>query len=116
MEVQRQNETYKTIASEVYIKEDGKFVRISYEDILFFENVGDYVRIRTNESSHIIHSTLKNIASKLKDSRFLKVHRSYIVNLSKIKDIQENTLVIAKTVIPISRANKPVLMSRLNFL
>ena len=116
LEQHEKNQEYKASANEVYVKEDGRFIRVSYEEILFFENVGDYVRIKTDHSSHIIHSTLKNIDSKLSNNRFLKVHRSFIVNLDKIIDIQENSLLIDKTVIPISRANKPLLMSRLNFL
>ncbi|MDG1297729.1 MAG: LytTR family transcriptional regulator DNA-binding domain-containing protein [Saprospiraceae bacterium] len=56
------------------------------------------------------------MATKLTDARFLKVHRTYIVNLDKIVDIEENTLVIGRKVIPISRANKPILMNRLNIL
>jgi len=46
----------------------------------------------------------------------MKVHRSFIINLQKIVDIEENNLVIDKKVIPISRANKPNLISRLNLL
>ena len=116
VEQHEKNQEYKANANEVYVKEDGKFVRVSYDDILFFENVGDYVRIKTDLASHIVHSTLKNIDTKLNHERFLKVHRSFIVNLDKIIDIQENSLLIDKTVIPISRANKPLLMNRLNFL
>lgn len=116
IEFHEKNQEYKANANEVYVKEEGKFVRVAYDDILFFENVGDYVRIKTAQSSHIIHSTLKNIDSKLNSQRFVKVHRSFIVNLNKIVDIQENSLVIGEVVIPISRSNKPLLMNRLNFL
>lgn len=107
---------YRTYASDIFIRQEGKYVRIELEEILFFENVGDYVRIRTVKNTFLIHSTLKNIEDKLNDPRFLKVHRSYIINLTKIKDIEENTLVIEKTVIPISRANRPVLMNRINVI
>jgi len=102
--------------SEIYIREDRKFVRLDLGDILFFENVGDYVRVKTETGSHIIHGTLSGIAGRLEDPRFLKVHRSFIVNLQKIKDIEDSSLVIEKTVIPISRAHKSVLMSRLSIL
>jgi DNA-binding LytR/AlgR family response regulator len=114
--VQEEIDDYKNKSTDLYIKIEGRFVRISYNDILFFEYVGDYVRINTTQDRFIIHSTLKNVAGKLKDARFLKVHRSFIVNLDKIKDIEESSLVIEDTVIPISRANKPILLSRLNFL
>ena len=103
-------------ANEVYLRENGKLIRVAYEDIEYFENAGDYILVKTNESKHIIHGTLKGIDAKLNHPLFLKVHRSYIVNLSKIRDIEENTLVIDKKVIPISRANKPVLLGKLNML
>jgi len=115
-EIQLQNNAYRAKAEEVYIKVDGKYIRIPFEKILYFENVGDYVKVKTEESTHIIYRTLKSIDAKLSNPQFLKVHRSYIVNLSKIKDIEESTLVIGKKVIPISRANKSTLMSKLNLL
>jgi len=110
------NNNFGQTKAEIYIREDRKFIRLDFDDILFFENAGDYVRIKTETGSHIIHGTLSGIAGKLEDPRFLKVHRSFIVNLQKIKDIEDGSLVIEKTVIPISRAHKPILMSRLNFL
>ena len=116
LEIQKQNDFYKAAAEEVYIREEGKYIRVSYDTILYFENVGDYVKVVTETGNHIIYSTLKNIAKKLNHTRFLKVHRSYIVNLSKIKDIDESSLVINRKVIPISRANRPLLMGRLNIL
>ena len=102
--------------NEIYLRVDGKFIRMDYDDILFFENVGDYVRVKLQEKQHIIYGTLKSLEDKLSSDFFLKVHRSYIVNLSKIEDIQENTLVIGKAVIPISRAHRPALMKRLRVI
>jgi DNA-binding LytR/AlgR family response regulator len=116
VEIQKQNDFYKAAAEEVYIREEGKYIRVAYDTILYFENVGDYVKVVTDTGNHIIYSTLKSIAKKLNNTRFLKVHRSYIVNLAKIKDIDESSLVINRKVIPISRANRPVLMGRLNIL
>ncbi len=116
LEIQKQNDFYKAVAEEVYIREEGKYIRVAYGTILYFENVGDYVKVVTDTGNHIIYSTLKNIAKKLNNTRFLKVHRSYIVNLAKIKDIDESSLVINRKVIPISRANRPLLMGRLNIL
>jgi DNA-binding LytR/AlgR family response regulator len=109
-------QAYQAESNEIYVRTEGKFIRVSCDDILFFENVGDYVRVKTINNSYIIHGTLKGIDEKLNNSRFLKVHRSFIVNMQKIVDIEENTLVIDKSVIPISRAHKPILMSRLKIL
>ena len=112
----KKHQIYKTQTSDIYVREDGRFIRVPCDDIQFFENVGDYVRVKTIKAQYIIHGTLKSIDEKLNDSRFLKIHRSFIVNLDKIKDIEENSLVIEKNVIPISRANKSELMARLKIL
>ena len=116
LRMKQEAQQYQEESNEIYVRTDGKLVRVSCDDILFFENVGDYVRVKTANNSYIIHGTLKGVDEKLNNSRFLKVHRSFIVNLKKIVDIEENTLVIEKTVIPISRAHKPILMSRLKGL
>lgn len=109
-------QNYRTHSNNLFIKEEGQYVRLELNAIHYFENVGDYVRISTSHGTHLVHSTLKAVEEKLNDPRFLKVHRSYIVNLDVVKDIKENTLVIGRQVIPVSRANRPVLMERINIL
>jgi len=103
-------------STELYLKTDGKYIRVPYCDILYFENVGDYIKVITTQGMHIIYGALKALADKLSYPRFLKVHRSFIVNLDKIIDIEDNTLVIGKKVIPISRAHKPIVMSSINII
>jgi two-component system LytT family response regulator len=100
---------------EIYIKTDGRYIRLPFDNISYIENTGDYVKIYTTTQTHIVYSTMKYLEEKL-GVQFLRVHRSYIVHLDKIVDIEENTLVISNKVIPISRANKPELMNRLNLL
>ncbi|HEV7351134.1 LytTR family DNA-binding domain-containing protein [Telluribacter sp.] len=102
--------------NDIYVRTDGRFVRLAFDDILYVENTGDYVKIRMNSHTHVVHTTMKNLEEKLDPRRFLRVHRTFIVNLSRIIDIEENTLVIADKVIPISRANKAELMNRINIL
>lgn len=100
---------------EIYIKTDGRYIRLPFATIAYIENTGDYVKIHTATQTHIVYSTMKYLEEKL-GAQFLRVHRSYIVHLDKIVDIEENTLVIGNKVIPISRANKSELMNRLNLL
>jgi len=99
--------------NEIFVRVDGRFVRLPLSDILYVESLGDYVTFVTNDKKYIVHSTLKNIDDKLTNNDFLKVHRSYIINLTKVVDIEENNLVIKDKVIPISRAHKPLLMKRI---
>lgn len=100
----------------IYVRENNRLVRVPCDEILYFENVGDYIRIKTTSGQHIIHGTLKSLEERLDDPRFQKVHRTYIVNLTKIKDIEEGSLIIEKTVIPVSRAHRAELMSRLRVI
>lgn len=103
-------------SNDIYVKVEGRHIRLLYEDILYIENVGDYVKICTTKENLIVYATMKNLAEKLNKNVFLRVHRSYIVNLKKIIDIEENSIAIGNMVIPISRANKQELMNRLNIL
>ena len=103
-------------STELYVKTDGKLIRTPYSEILYFENVGDYIKVISERGLHIIYGALKALAERLTYPRFLKVHRSYIVNLDKIVDIEDNSLVIGKKLIPISRAHKPLLMSSINII
>lgn len=112
----QQSQAYKIEAKDVYLRVDGRLVRVELDDILYFENVGDYIKVFTAQDTYIIHGTLKTVGQKLPHPHFFRVHRSFIVNLHKIKDIEEGTLVINKVVIPISRANRPALLRQLNLL
>jgi DNA-binding LytR/AlgR family response regulator len=106
----------KIESNDIFVKEEGRYIRLAYQDILYIENVGDYAKIRTHNSSHVIYTTMKTLEEKLPATIFFRVHRSFIINLSKIVDIEESNLVIGDKVIPISRANKPELMERINLL
>src|SRR5215469_16340734 len=73
----------------VFIKDNGVLKKISADDILYLEAMGDYVKIFTSQKFHIVHATLKSIEEKLSSSKFMRVHRSYIIALNKIDFIEE---------------------------
>ncbi len=104
------------IEGELFINIDRRLIKLKYDDIMLVEARGDYIEVKTTKENYIVHSTLKKMNEKLPDSIFLKVHRAYVINLSKIIDIEDNSVLIEKNVIPISRANRPELMRRLNLL
>lgn len=101
---------------ELYVNIDRRLIKINFESILLVEAKGDYILIKTDAKNYTVHSTLKKIEEKLANSFFLKVHRSYIINIKKIIDIEDNSILIDKDIIPISRSNRPQLMKRLNLL
>lgn len=101
---------------EMYVNIDRRLIKIEFDKIYLIEAKGDYILIKTEDKNYTVHSTLKKIEDKLPDSLFLKVHRSYVINIKKIIDIEDNSVLIASDVVPISRSNRPELMKRLNLL
>ena len=97
-----------------YINIDKKLIKLDLNQVYFFKAQGDYVQILLEKGEYLVHTTLSNVLDKLPNKDFFQVHRSYIINLSKIIDIQDNTVLIDKTVIPISRYKKSDLMKRIN--
>ena len=87
----------------------------SFSTFNIVEPKGDYIHIKTEDKNYLAHSTLKKIETLPKDL-FLKVHRWFITNTKKIIDIEDNSVLVNKDVIPVSRANRPELMKRLNLL
>ena len=100
----------------VFVKDNGILKRISIDDILFLEAMGDYVKVHTSQKFHVVHATLKSIEEKLPASKFIRVHRSYFVAINKIDYIQEGTISIGKTTIPVADTHKSNLNKRLNLL
>ncbi len=112
-------ELYKSTADEqkdIYVKTDAKIVKINLDEILFIEALADYIIIKTADTRYIVHSTMKGIESRLPKKSFIRVHRSYIVNLDKIESLQDMTIVIGEKFIPIGASYKTNLFDRLNFL
>jgi DNA-binding LytR/AlgR family response regulator len=100
----------------LFIKAEDKLIKLKKDDILFLESMRDYVKFVTAGKSYITYSTLKNMEEKLIGQTFLKVHRSYIVNINKIDDIRGNTIYVLGNQIPIGKGHKEDLATRLNIL
>lgn len=105
-----------TTENELYVNIDRRLIKIDIPSIYLIEAKGDYINVKTQEKSYTVHSTLKKIEEKLPADIFLKVHRSYIINVKKIIDIEDNSVLIEKDVVPVSRSNAPELKKRLNLL
>ena len=100
----------------VFVKDNGVLKKLNVEDILYLEAMGDYVKVHTAQKFHVLHSTLKSIEEKLPATRFIRVHRSYIVALQKIDFIQDGVITIGKASIPVAETYKSTLNKRLNLL
>jgi DNA-binding LytR/AlgR family response regulator len=110
------NKPNSLVGDELYINIDRRLIKIKFNEILLIEAKGDYIDVKTEKELHRVHNTLKKIKEKLPEELFLQIHRSYIINFTKIIDIEDNSVLIDKNVVPISRSNRPELMRRLNLL
>jgi len=86
-----------------FVKCDGKIEKILYDDLLYIEAMLNYVVLHTESRKMIVYLTVKGILDQLPATRFLKVHKSYIVNLGKIKSIDKNEITMGKSTVPISQ-------------
>ncbi|WP_047414318.1 LytTR family DNA-binding domain-containing protein [Cellulophaga sp. Hel_I_12] len=113
---QQETSSSSNLGDELYINIDRRLIKLKFSEILFIEAKGDYIEVKTDKKEYRVHNTLKNIKDKLPESIYLQIHRSFIINFTKIIDIEDNSVLIEKSVIPISRSNRPELMRRLNLL
>lgn len=100
----------------VFIKSNSSFIKLNTKDIYLIEAQVDYVAIHTHTEKYIIHSTMKELKSKLPESDFIRVHNSFIVRTENITAIEGNSLVVNQRIIPISRSKQKDLMNRLKLL
>jgi DNA-binding LytR/AlgR family response regulator len=124
--VNRARERYKRKESpvkestEIFIKNNGSLVRIKYDDILWIEALENYVVLNTFSERYTIHFTMKSIADKMPPNKFMRIHRSFIVNFSKIKVIEDNSVIIktdsGTKVIPIGKSYREKLMNDINLI
>lgn len=98
---------------DIVIKSNGSYVRLPHDEILYVESMGDYVKYVTQDKSYITHSTMRAAEEALNDNAFVKIHRSYIVNIRKVSAFTENNVTINGTGIPVSKTNKSVLLEKL---
>lgn len=106
--------------NEIFIKKNAALVRLKYEDILWVEALENYVIFNTFNEKYTIHFTMKAVENKLPSSKFTRVHRSFIVNTSRINVIEDNSIIIkvhdGSKSIPIGKSYKDNLLKDINLI
>jgi two-component system LytT family response regulator len=85
----------------IFIRTERKYIRTNYNEIDFIEGLKDYVIVHCGDSRHMVASNLKSIHAGLPKNLFLRVNKSYIINVSKIKSIDSEWVVIQSKQLPI---------------
>lgn len=109
-------ENYNADNNSIFVKSGYRIEKIAYDQILYIENQKDYVKFHIEDRDEPISSLMgiQLLADKLPESIFMRVHRSFIVNLEKIQTIERNCIVFGKIYIPISDTYKDKFQHFLN--
>ncbi|UXX80686.1 LytTR family DNA-binding domain-containing protein [Reichenbachiella carrageenanivorans] len=97
----------------IFFKCDKKMIRICLKDILYIESVKDYVKIKTAEKEIVTHEKISVLETKLPTPYFIRVHRSFIVNIPKIESYSASEIELNQESIPVGRNYKLDVMERL---
>jgi DNA-binding LytR/AlgR family response regulator len=100
----------------IFIRDSNIVRRLKLDNILYAEAMGDYVKLFTSEKFFAIHTTLKAVEERLPATRFLRVHRSYLVAIDKIDTLDGGALVIQGKPLPVADAYRSALNKRMNIL
>jgi DNA-binding LytR/AlgR family response regulator len=102
-----------TIQDYIFIKTEGKIFKIFFSDLLFAEAQGNNTKIVTNQTTLLPSMTFSSFEEQLPQSIFMRVHRSFLINKSKITHIEGNRIFIENAEIPIGSNYKEVFMKEL---
>lgn len=103
---QRSPESGSSDKEYFFVKSNYKMVKVNYDDILYIEGLSEYIKIITKTTNIITLQSFKNIEKTLPESGFVRIHKSYLVSLSKIESIEGQYVKIANKELPIGSKYK----------
>lgn len=101
------------LSDRIFVRHHDRIVKIIIADILYIEADRNYCRIHSKGKIFLLVATLKDIEKKLPKEYFIRVHRSYIINLSQIDEVAGKHLIISRKAIPLSKSLRSNLLTRL---
>lgn len=115
---EKQNKGTKT-TGDIFFKTDKGFIRLKSDDVFYIEGLENYIKVFTPQKTYVVHHTLKSIIEKL-PPQYIRIHRSNIININHIHQIQNNVVVIIlndkRKVIPVGKAYRENFYEQLNIL
>jgi len=105
--------TEKNDADFIFIKSEGKLVKVNYSEILYIEGMRDYRRIFLTNKSIMTLQTFVELQQLIPSSRICRVHKSYMISISKIDEVAANSIQIGNKAIPISATYKKEFLERI---
>jgi two-component system, LytTR family, response regulator len=100
----------KPVSSFIYLRVDRKMMKVLLDEILYIESDKDYVKVYTEKGYFITRQTIASVEAMLSESKFIRVHRSYIVSLSKLKSYTAETVEVGNKELPIGKLYRNVFL------
>lgn len=97
----------------ILLRANKKDYRIEFENILYLEAFGDYVKFVTNERALLVHGTMKEFIEQLPENLFERIHKSYVIQVAKVEYLEGNTVKIGGNKLPVSLNYKDQLLFKL---
>ncbi|MCM4171411.1 DNA-binding response regulator [Arenibacter sp. TNZ] len=107
-------ENFEVMVDRIFVRHNGRMVKLLLDEILYIEADRNYSNIITSNGNYLISTTLKVVGNEIKNHMFIRVHRSFIVNIFKLDVVADNHLEINRKVIPLSKSFKENLLKHLH--
>jgi DNA-binding LytR/AlgR family response regulator len=99
------------VAGYLMLLADKKMHKIDFDNLLFVEGMGDYVKVNTTTKTLVVHITLQKLQEQLPGEKFLRIHKSFIISLARLEYIEGNMAIINKQQIPIGQTYRADFLS-----
>ena len=106
----------QVLSDRIFVRHKDQMVKLFLKEILYVQAERAYCHIKTADTDYMLSISMGRLAEQLTSEDFLRVHRSYLVNLRQIDAVAEGHLVIGKDAIPVSKDNREELLRRVNLV
>jgi DNA-binding LytR/AlgR family response regulator len=108
------NSSVKTESNDfIFVRSDRRMIKIDFEAIIYIESYSDYIKIHLKDKTIVTRETISTIEAKLPKTKFIRIHRSYIVAISQIKSFTNEAIILTNIELTISRSYKKDVLNRL---
>lgn len=104
------------LSDRIFVKHKEKMLKVFIEDILYIEADRNYAKIFTKNKEYLLATTLKTLEDKLPTRQFVRVHRSFLVNVKQIDEVAENHVILNAKAIPLSISMRANLLKRIQMI
>jgi DNA-binding LytR/AlgR family response regulator len=111
--LEKSNEIFQEKSDFIFVRADRKMIKINFSEINYIESFSDYLKIYLNDKTIVTRETISSLEAKIPKTDFIRVHRSFIVSITKINSFTNEFIEINKKAIPISRSYKKDVLFRL---